>query len=86
MLHDFAEVVVCVVVEAKVEVADDADLLKEVVVADVHLVTESVEVVGLVDTDIVGVESWSCKIPPSHCFSLSKKSEEIEKRPDAWIP
>lgn len=56
MLHDFAEVAVGAVVEAElgeVEGADNADLLKEVVVADVHLVTECVEVVGSVDTDIV---------------------------------
>lgn len=78
MLHDFAEVAVGAVVEAKlgeVELADDADLLKEVVVADVHLVTESVEVVVLVNIDLVEVVSlvevlvaavgWSCSIPSS---------------------
>ena len=44
------------VVEAElgeVEVANDADLLREVVVADVHLVTESIEVIVLVDRDVV---------------------------------
>ena len=82
MLQDFAEVVVGAVVEAElgeVEGADDAYLLKEVVVADVYLVTESVEVV-------VVVVSWSCNIPLSCYFSLSEKSKEIEKGPDAWIP
>ena len=56
MLHDFAKVAVGAVVEAElseVEVANDADLLREVVVADVHLVTESIEVIVLVDRDVV---------------------------------
>ena len=44
------------VVEAElgeVEVANNADLLKKVVVADVHLVTESIKVIVLVDRDVV---------------------------------
>lgn len=99
MLQDFIEVVVGAVVEAElseVEGADDAYLLKEVVVADVYLVTESVEVVRLVNTDTARVESmveavvvvvsWSCNIPLSCYFSSSEKSKEIEKGPDAWIP
>ena len=99
MLHDFAQVAVGAVVEAElgeIEGAENADLLKEVVVVDAHLVTESVEVVALVDTEIVRVESmveavvvvvsWSCNIPLSCYFSSSEKSKEIEKGPDAWIP
>ena len=99
MLQDFVEVVVGAIVEAElgeVEGADDAYLLKEVVVADVYLVTESVEVVRLVDTDTVRVESmvevvvvvisWSFNTSPSCYLSLSEKSEKIEKGPDAWIP
>lgn len=78
MLHDFAEVAVGAVVEAKpgeVGVADEADLLKEVVVAGFHLVAGSVEVVVLVNIDLVEIVSlvevlvaavgWSCNIPPS---------------------
>ena len=78
MLHDFAEVAVGAVVEAKpgeVGVADEADLLKEVVVAGFHLVAGSVEVVVLVNIDLVEVVSlvevlvavvgWSCNIPLS---------------------
>ena len=42
MMHDFTKVAMGAIVGAKlgeVEVADDADLPKEVVVVDVHLVT-----------------------------------------------
>ena len=98
MLQDFAEVVVGAVVEAElreIEGAYNTDLLKEILVADVHLVTKSVEVVRLVDTNIVRVESmvevvvvvisWSYTTPPCY-LSLSEKSEKIEKGPDAWIP
>lgn len=90
MLHDFAEVAAGAVVDAElgevevVEVAGDADLLKEVVIADVHLVTESVEVGVLIDTSVVEAGSmveavvvavgWSCSIPPSCYFNLCDKS------------
>ena len=56
MLQDFAEVVVGAVVEAElgeIEGAYNTDLLKEILVADVHLVRKCVEVVGVVDTDTV---------------------------------
>ena len=77
MLHDFAEFAVGDVVDAEpseVEVADEADLLKEVVVADVHLVVGSVKVLLLVNIELVEVVSlvkvlvavvgWSYNIPP----------------------
>lgn len=69
----------------EVEIGDDSDLLKEVVIADVHLVTEIIKVVVLVNMSLVevvsmveavdSVVSWICNIPPPCCFSLCEQSK-----------